>query len=164
MASYVSHILWSSEHAWSARCLELSTIFHLVHILRLPKTVTTKSKAITTCTKPTSTKRKQKSLKKLLQRLANPLLTWMGFRQPSSASGLLQPSSLQHKPTSGEDPKTPCPSPAGCLLGVATVGFCTHCFLLGPRMLLQTDPNCSEVVPVQDSHNRLLHCFHFLCF
>lgn len=90
-------------------------------------------------------------------------LSWPGWdsdRQAQPSTAFILPAQTHFT----EDPKTPYPSPAGCLLGVAAVGFCTHCFLLGPPMLLQTDPNCSEVVPVQDFHNRLLYCFHFLCF
>lgn len=72
----------------------------------LPKTITIKSKTITTHTKPASTRRKQKR-KKPLQRLANPRLTWMGSDSQAQPLSLLQSSSLQHKPTSGKIRRLP---------------------------------------------------------
>lgn len=72
----------------------------------LPKTITIKSKTITTHTKPASTRRKQKR-KKPLQRLANPRLTWMGSDSQAQPLSLLRSSSLQHKPTSGKIRRLP---------------------------------------------------------
>lgn len=130
----------------------------------LPKTITIKSKTITTHTKPASTRRKQKR-KKPLQRLANPRLTWMGSDSQAQPLSLLQSSSLQHKPTSGKIRRLPALSQQAAywewqLWVSAPIVF----FAWTAYILLQTDPNCSEVIPVQDFHNRLLYCFRFLCF